>query len=343
MMQRILTIFVCGLCGHALLAGEPAGNLVPNGTFEDGTGGWLNTWAVTGSHVTERAHSGTGSARLAHPENENSIWLLMLQDVPVGPLYQIETYVYRDRETIQARIGAHTNSPPYSRSSASEKVQKTGGWERLVTTIAARPNGEVWIHLHAEGQGTVWFDDVSLTIAKPVETRRAELTAVIESKTATAASKAQAYLDLGELTRSVDQDLKLAVAYYEKVPLHAPDNKTQCRLAWDAVAEASRSGKDYAAVTAAIRKKVARHSSADALEGAQDMARLAEALGEEAFHLQPDYAAALKRLEEALQLYEQATALCRQLDAQMHKGLMDILADRIVVTRYDINEYSQLQ
>ena len=87
-------------------------------------------------------------------------------------------------------------------------------------------------------------------------------------------------------------------------------------MALDALAESSRRSRDYAGATQALRQKIDHYSAADTVEGAMDLAMLAEALGEEAFHLQPDYAAATARLTEALGLYMRAMAIYASIDRQ---------------------------
>ena len=88
--QTILSLIligssVCGLRMHGQTT-----SLLANGGFEQGSDGWVNTWAATGSHVTERTHSGHGALRISNSERKNSLWLRMLTDVPLGPMYRVE-------------------------------------------------------------------------------------------------------------------------------------------------------------------------------------------------------------------------------------------------------------
>ena len=325
---------VCGLPMHGQTT-----NLLANGGFEQGSDGWINTWAATGSHVTDRTHSGHGALRISNSERKNSLWLRMLTDVPLGPMYRVEAYARRDVDTINATMSLHTNSPPYYRTASVGPIQQIGEWKLLAVELSPRHNGELWIHLSGEGIGNVWFDDVTVTVTQSKAQRSAALNAITVDATAPAAARAQAHLELGEIVRWADRDSQAACVHFRNVCTLIPDDTTKCRMALDAVAESSRRSRNYAGATQALRQKIDHYSSADTVEGAMDLAMLAETLGEEAFHLQPDYAAATARLTEALGLYIRAMAIYASLDPIAHKPAIDKMADRIVVTRYDINAY----
>ncbi len=341
--QTILSLLLIGISVGGLRLHGQTTNLLANGGFEQGSNGWVNTWSATGSHVTERTHSGHGALRISNSGGENSLWLRMLTDVPLGPMYRVEAYARRDVDTINAGMSLHTNSPPYYRTAAVGPVQQIGEWKLLAVELSPRHNGELWIHLHGEGAGNVWFDDVTVTVAQSKTQRAAALNAITVDATATAAARAQAHLELGEILRWADRDSQAASAQFRNVCTLVPDDTPKCRMALDALAESSRRSRDYAGATQALRQKVDHYSAADPVEGAMDLAMLAEALGEEAFHLQPDQAAATARLTEALGLYIRAMAVYTSLDPVAHKPAIDKMADRIVVTRYDINAYRRVR
>ena len=322
-------------------SGIRAQNLLPNGGFENSTVGWANFWGQTGSLSKERSHAGNASAQVTHAKTAQSGWLQPVSGLEIGAVYRAEVYAFRTVDTITAFASMHTASQPYLRSANGEKMRKVGVWELLTVDIAARPNGEVWVHLCADGVGTVWFDDATLTLVKTRAQRKTELLPIIDAPTATAVEKAQACLDLGEVAFG-DGDLPAAARYYHQVLELAPNDRTKCRNALSDLFEMYRRHKEYAQATAARREIVERFSALDTVEGAQDLSGLAEALGEEADHLPPDYAGAITRLNEALALYSKAGAIYKKIDAVANKNALDILDDRLVVTRYDINEDKKL-
>jgi len=322
-------------------SGIQAQNILPNGGFENGMVGWANFWGQTGSLSKERFHAGNASAQVTHTKTAQSGWLQPVSGLEIGAVYRAEVYAFRETDAITAMVSMHTASQPYLRSANGEKMRKVGAWELLTVDIATRPNGEVWVHLCADGAGTIWFDDATLTLVKTRAQRRAELLPIVDLPKSSIAEKAQACLDLGEVAFG-DGDLPTAAKYYHQVLELVPNDRTKCRNALSDLFEMYRRHKDYAQATAAKREIVERFSAADTVEGAQDLTGLAEALGEEADHLPPDYAGAIKRLDEALSLYNKAGAIYKKIDAVANKNALDILDDRLVVTRYDINEDKKL-
>lgn len=319
-----------------------AGNAISDGGFEDGTGKWQNLWSSTsGSLSSEYARSGKMSGKREHPETASTGWLRMTTDLDPGVLYRVNAYAYRQTNSISASMSMHTDTPAYSRSASSEKTVKTGEWELLTADIATRHNGTIWIQLGAEGIGSVWFDDVLVTVLKTRDERKNLLLTSVTSQSASNEDKAQAFLDLGEI-QYLERNPASAANFYSKVPDLVPDDEARCRQALDAWAKASRRAKDYAAASVALRKLVKDYTPSGTVEEAKHLTKLAWALGEEADHVVPDYKAALKILEEALQIYSNAASVYRGIDPVAHKHAIDLLEDRLVVTRYDINEMKRL-
>jgi hypothetical protein len=319
-----------------------AENAIPDGGFEGGKGKWNNLWGVTsGSLSTEHVRSGKTSAKLEHPQATTTGWQRQTTDLESGFLYRVAVHSYRTTNTISSSVTMHTDTPPYSRSAKSEKSKRIDEWEHLSADIATRRNGTIWIEMIAEGSGSIWFDDVTVTVLKTRDERKKELLARIESKAATKEEKSQAYLDLGEI-EFINKEPEAAAQYYALVTELSPKDVNRCRQALDARAFACRRAKDFSDARAALKKLVEDYSTDGTLEEARSLTNLGWALGEEADHVMPDYAAALKILDEALRVFSKAAAIYREIDPVAHKYFVDTLEDRLTVTRYDINAYREL-
>lgn len=331
----ILLALLLGVCG-----GLRAQNVLTNGDFETNIAGWTNFWGSNGSWSQERHHAGAGSAQVTHAKEMSSGILQPAADLEIGAVYQARVYAFRTTATVTALISMHTASQPFLNSSSGEKMQQTSAWELLTADLATRPNGVLWVHLLVAGTGTVWFDDASLVLLKTRAQRKAELLPVLDGD-ATSVEKAKACIGLGEVAFG-DGDLPAADRYCRQVLTLVPQDKNLCWNALCDLADLCRRCKEYPRVTAARRTIADSYSTVDTVENAQDLTALAEALGEEADHLAPDYPGAIDRLNEALAIYTRISALYKKLDANANKAAIDTIDDRIVVTRYDIDEYRRL-
>ena len=242
------------LCGNAR-----AQNLFTNGGFEDGTTGWTNFWAPTGSSSTERFHSGKSSAQIAHAESKESGWSQSdIKGLEAGAVYKAEVYAYRDTDKVSAKIWLytgwwHTGAPRY-RSTTGRLLLGVNTWELLTGEIPTNPDGTIGINLYVAGKGNVWFDDVSLTLIKTREERKDDLLAITTSTTAKAEEKAQAHLDLGQIALWIEEDSKSALKNYRKALELVPDDKVKCITAFANLAEIYRQQKDHANALASYNK-----------------------------------------------------------------------------------------
>jgi len=319
-----------------------AENAISDGGFEGGLGRWQNRGSTSsGSLSSERSRSGSSSAKIHHPNSTTSGWLRMTTDLESGFLYSVTAYVYRSTNTISAHFSMHTDTPPFSRSANSGKSQRIGEWEQLGAELITRRNGTIWIQLSAEGVGSIWFDDVSVNVLKTRAERKEELLAVVNSQKTSNSERARANMELGEI-EYIDKAPALAAAYYAAAIELSPDDEALCREALDAVAKASRRARDFANASAALRKLVEKYSLTDAEDNARNLTSLGWALGEEADHAVPDYAAALAILDEALRVFSEAAEIYRAIDSVAHKRQIDTLEDRLTVTRYDIKQFKEL-
>jgi len=245
-MSRIIIAIVVGL---ALGGTARAENRFVNPGFEDGTTGWENFWGQTGSVSTQRSHSGQSSAQIAHPESKESGWAQTeVKGLEAGGVYKVEAYAYRDNDTISAKVwlltGWWPTGAPRFRSTNGRSLLGVNTWDLLTGEITANPDGVIRLNLYVNGQGNVWFDDVSLTLLKTREKRKAELLAITTAATATPEENAQAHLDLGQIALWIEQDPAAALRHYQATLALAPADKLKCITAHANLAEIYRRQKD---------------------------------------------------------------------------------------------------
>jgi len=229
MRKSLLSIIIVVSLGVRLGAQE----LLSNGGFETGLDGWRNVAGGNAASLTtiatDRVRSGAQSLRVAHPAPASSAWLQIVDGLEAGALYRVSARMYRDSTTVTAGISLHTHvvsqGAPRRRVAASQPTQQTNAWERVDCQIQTTLNGQVWVHLHVQGKGTVWIDDVSVTRARTRDERQADLVRLAKSATASADERAAAHLDAGQILLWADGDAAAARRQYRQaLELAAPDD-----------------------------------------------------------------------------------------------------------------------
>lgn len=188
--------------------------------------------------------------RVAHPEPASSAWLQIVDGLEPGALYRVSAYVYRDSPAVTAGISLHTHvvsqGAPRRRVAASRPTQQTNAWELVDCQIQTTLNGQVWVHLGAQGTGTVWIDDVSVTRAQTRDERRADLVRLADSAMATADERAAALLDAGQILLWAEDDAAAARRQYRRaLELAGPDDVAKRITALVNLAECATRLQDY--------------------------------------------------------------------------------------------------
>jgi hypothetical protein len=137
-----------------------------NPGFEAGT---LDSWAVyspqTGFDARTAATHRSGTVGLA----ESGVFGITYQDVPgltPNKTYAIRAYVsWSAGATAKAELSVHNTAG----GNFSQKIMSpTAGWQPVTLLYTADATGSVRIHLvRQDGGGTVYWDDVSVTIDQP--------------------------------------------------------------------------------------------------------------------------------------------------------------------------------
>jgi len=157
----------------------PASSGFTNWGFESGSTGWWNLYSggsVASSIVSSPVRSGSKSAQIVGSSTNMARWMTnnTLISAAAGQIYTARAYVNRQDVTGN---GAYvflgfwkgtSSSPVYLGGMSSGKVTGTAGWSQLSVSMAA-PSETVWarVELRLEGSGSVWWDDVSLTLGTP--------------------------------------------------------------------------------------------------------------------------------------------------------------------------------
>ncbi|WP_030236589.1 chitinase [Streptomyces sp. NRRL S-350] len=141
-----------GLALFAGGAGAAVGNLVSNGGFDSGLGGWSCTGAATA--VSSPVHSGTGALQ-ATPGAADTAECSQTVSVLPGTSYTLSAWVQGPYVYLGARGTGGTDPSTWSNQT---------GWNQLSTTFTTGANAtSVTVYLHGwYGQGAYLADDVAL-------------------------------------------------------------------------------------------------------------------------------------------------------------------------------------
>ncbi len=137
---------------HASVRQQTSANIVPNGTFESGTGGWYSWNGGVVSQTTERAHGGSASLLVGDRTQNAPAAMDLLSLVTPGNNYPFSLWV-----------SVHTEDA----SSASINVTQATGCEGASTSYdwvggpVAIPGGDDWAWV--EISGTIAVPDCTLT------------------------------------------------------------------------------------------------------------------------------------------------------------------------------------
>ena len=223
--------------------------LVKNAGFEDGISHWVNFWKNTGSSSTELSHSGAASGCITHPENFESGWHHAFEKLEPGVLYRISAYAYRDNDTVEAKVWGHTgrmtSGAPVSRAPTGRPLAKVKEWEHIWNDIQMNSRGHLTVNLFVRGAGSVWWDDVSVSILKTREQRKEELQAVIQSDETPPDEKVAAIFSLGEIRLWAENAPAAALPLYEQALELAPDDLRTELIVTINLAEIARMQEDY--------------------------------------------------------------------------------------------------
>ena len=131
----------------------------------------------------------------------------------------------------------------------SDPAQQVNAWELLSKEMQTGPNGQMNINLYAEGKGSVWFDDFSVTKARTREQRRSDLAKVVEGTGIVAIEEEiwQACMDLGQILLWIDKDLESSLSRYSKALELAVGDKKRTIMVLSNIAEIHRQQKDLSA------------------------------------------------------------------------------------------------
>ncbi|MFW6163861.1 MAG: glycoside hydrolase, partial [Planctomycetota bacterium] len=177
--MRWTVLLACVACAAVAAAGE---NLLPNGGFERGTGGWAEPWSRTPSvEVTVdrgQRHGGRQAARIEHTGSRD--WSFGTEgryDVRPGQIYQVTAWV-------RVRGGGTATLCVVLRDAggavmdwvyAGRTTGATKGWRRLRSRFVIPPGAaRMWPRLIGRGPATVWLDDAALTLEGTMDDLRGD-------------------------------------------------------------------------------------------------------------------------------------------------------------------------
>ncbi len=164
MLPRLWIVLALALPSAAL-----AEDLVTNGGFEQGGGssaaGW-QTHCAEGDYafaIAGGAHSGTRCLSITAGEGTTQGWARWYSSdlfLVAGATYRLSAWVRTEGETT-AHVWMPGVTPEFS-----AYLSKTPEWTRVEGTFTAEATGRQGLYLQSRAGGTVYFDDVSITLAE---------------------------------------------------------------------------------------------------------------------------------------------------------------------------------
>ena len=198
-----ITIVLSGLFSGLILAGFPEGakaetvateqELVVNGTFETGVGGWRTNHSYTSLTTGAPGHSGSGSAALTTRAGRDAV----LNDVKstvastvAGDEFGVSAWVRTDKAGLEGQLRIREVLNGNVRTVAQRYTLNGTGWQRVELSVVAASTGakfdlNVLAWNFSSGQ-KLWVDDVSLKkVAPGVEESTVEAPGATTSTTST--------------------------------------------------------------------------------------------------------------------------------------------------------------